>query len=215
MLELITGVISEIVLEKVELMTLRPGATRLWGRRLALFLLFVGTSGCGGGTPLPAEDPSRMTIRLTSSAFKDGGVIPKLYTCDGVDRSPPLEWSDVPGSAHSLVLICDDPDAPRGTWSHWVVYNMAPQVKTLKSGLPPDVQLKLEGDLSALQGKNDFGKIGYGGPCPPRGTHRYFFRLYAIDTLLDLGPTPTRSTVLRAIEGHIVAEGRLMGTYAR
>ena len=118
-------------------------------------------------------------------------------------------------SARSLVLICDDPDAPVGTWSHWVVYNMAPQATSLGEGIAPGGAAQAQGDLSARQGKNDFGKIGYGGPCPPRGTHRYFFRLYAIDTLLDLSAIATRSTVLRAIEGHILAEGRLMGKYSR
>ncbi len=196
-------------------MTLRTGVTLPWGRRLSLFLLFIGTAGCGGGAPLPAEDPSRMTLRLTSSAFQDGGMIPRMYTCDGADRSPPLEWSGVPGSARSLALICDDPDAPGGTWSHWVVLNLAPQARTLVEGIAPGELLKLEGDRSAQQGKNDFGKIGYGGPCPPRGTHRYFFRLYALDTVLDPGAGVTRSTVLRTIEGHIMAEGQLMGTYSR
>jgi Raf kinase inhibitor-like YbhB/YbcL family protein len=171
--------------------------------------------GCGREAPLPAEDASRMTLRLTSAAFQEGGMIPKTYTCDGTDRSPQLEWSGIPGSARSLALICDDPDAPGGTWSHWVVFNLAPQAATLDEGAALGDTLKLGGDLTARQGKNDFGKMGYGGPCPPSGTHRYFFRLYAIDRLLDTDAVATRSTVLRAIEGHIVAEGRLMGKYSR
>ena len=196
-------------------MTLQPGTIQPWGRRVSLFLLFVGTAGCGGGAPLPVEDPSRMTLHLTSAAFQDGGMIPKRYSCDGTDESPPLEWTGVPNSARSLALICDDPDAPAGTWSHWVVYNMAPQATKLGGGIAPAELLQLDGDLSARQSKNDFGKIGYGGPCPPRGTHRYYFRLYALDTMLDPGAGMTRSTVLRAIAGHIVAEGRLMGKYSR
>jgi len=196
-------------------MTLRIDVTRSRSLRLSLFLLFVGVAGCGGEAPLPAEDPSRMTLRLTSAAFQDEGMIPRTYTCDGSDQSPPLEWSGVPEKARSLALICDDPDAPGGTWSHWVIYNMAPQARMLGEGLAPTEQLKLEGDLSARQGKNDFGKIGYGGPCPPRGTHRYFFRLYALETELDPGAGATRSTVLRAMDGHIIAEGRLMGKYSR
>ena len=193
-------------------MALSSGVTR----RLSLFMLFLGTMGCGGtGAPLPAEDPGRMTLRLTSAAFQDGGMIPKTYTCDGSDRSPPLEWTGVPEEARSLALICDDPDAPGGTWSHWVVYNMAPQARTLGEGIAPAERFELEGGLSVRQGKNDFGKIGYGGPCPPRGTHRYFFRLYALDIEIDPGAGATRSTVLQAIDRHIVAEGRLMGKYSR
>jgi Raf kinase inhibitor-like YbhB/YbcL family protein len=163
-----------------------------------------------------------MTIRLTSPAFAEGGMIPKPYTCDGADKSPPLEWSGVPASARSLALICDDPDAPAGTWSHWVLFDLPPSTKSLEEGIAADLQAKLvskpagqEPQVSVRQGKNDFGKIGYGGPCPPGGTHRYFFRLYALDAPLDLEPGATRSSVLKAITGHVVAEGRLMGKYSR
>ncbi len=186
---------------------------RMWLRgfvRGTLLLVLVVAAGCGGSAPLPAEDPSRLTIRLTSPAFAEGGMIPKEYTCDGADRSPPLEWTGVPRSARSLALICDDPDAPMGTWSHWVIHDLPPDTTSLAEGISPD-----SGPLASKQGKNDFGKIGYGGPCPPRGTHRYFFRLYALDAPLNLGSTATRATVLKAVAGHILAEGRLMGKYSR
>jgi Raf kinase inhibitor-like YbhB/YbcL family protein len=124
-----------------------------------------------------------------------------------------------------LALICDDPDAPLGTWSHWVVFNLAPGVRALNEGIPPEATIapavaatpeSADGKPpKARQGTNDFGKIGYGGPCPPGGTHRYFFRLYALDIQLELGSSTTRSQVLKAIEGHILAEGRLMGKYKR
>ncbi len=178
-------------------------------------------AGCSGGK-LPADDPSRLTIRLSSPAFNEGGMIPKEFTCDGADRSPPLEWSSVPESAKALVLICDDPDAPAGTWSHWVVVDLSPETSSLPAGIgteatkPQEAKSDAGAPLPVLrQGKNDFGKIGYGGPCPPSGTHRYFFRIYAIDKRTDLDATSGRSAALKAIEGHIVAEGRLMGRYAR
>jgi Raf kinase inhibitor-like YbhB/YbcL family protein len=163
-----------------------------------------------------------LTIRLTSQAFSEGGMIPKEFTCDGVDRSPPLEWSGVPESAKSLVLLCDDPDAPVGTFSHWVVVDLPPETRSLAAGISSASTKPLEPKSVAgaatpivRQGKNEFGKIGYGGPCPPSGTHRYIFRLYALDKRTDLDAGANRSAALKAIEGHILAEGRLMGKYAR
>jgi Raf kinase inhibitor-like YbhB/YbcL family protein len=189
-----------------------------------LLMLSLST-GCGLSDPLPPDVPGRLTIALHSSRFANDGKIPKAYTCDGSDQSPPLEWSGIPQSARALALICDDPDAPAGTWSHWVVFNLPVQIKGLKEGVPPDDTVPvatMEGSdpaakdlLPARQGKNDFGKVGYGGPCPPSGTHRYFFRLYALDTALDLNSTATRTDVFKAIEGHILAEGRLIGQYQR
>jgi Raf kinase inhibitor-like YbhB/YbcL family protein len=183
------------------------------------------SSGCWRTDSLPAEDPARVTIQLRSPAFADGGMIPRAFTCDGADRSPPLEWSGVPAAARSLALVCDDPDAPMGTWSHWVVFNLSPRIKALKEGVPRDETLPagaIEGPVAgdeiaakARQGRNDFKKIGYGGPCPPSGTHRYYFRLYALDNELALGPTATRADVFKAITGHILAEGRLVGKYQR
>jgi Raf kinase inhibitor-like YbhB/YbcL family protein len=173
-------------------------------------VVLVGTSGCGGGAQAPDLDPSKMTIHLTSPAFADGAMIPKQFTCDGANHSPPLEWTSVPGAARSLALICEDPDAPMGTWSHWVVHDLPPETTKLEAGASPD-----SGPLANHQGKNDFGKIGYGGPCPPSGTHRYVFRLYALDKQLNPGSAATRAMVLKAIAGHILAEGRLIGKYAR
>ena len=155
-----------------------------------------------------------MTIRLTSPAFADGGMIPKAYTCDGEDRSPHLAWTGVPPRARSLALICDDPDAPLGTWSHWVLFNLAPEVASLREGLARDDPVGLEAGTTARQGKNDFGKTGYGGPCPPSGTHRYRFRIFALDAMLELKAGATRNSLLKAVEGHVLAHGLLTGKYA-
>ena len=166
-------------------------------------LALLASPGCGHTDPLPADDPGRLTIKLSSLQFPDGGMIPKTFTCDDAGRSPPLEWSGVPTSARSLALICDDPDAPMGTWSHWVIFNLPPETKMLKEGIPPEETIALiEGNESAArarQGHNDFKKIGYGGPCPPGGTHRYFFRLYALDSELSLTSTATRRRRARGI----------------
>ena len=183
------------------------------------FLALMASPGCGNTDRLPPDEPGRLTIMLGSSAFPNGGMIPKTFTCDGADRSPPLEWSGIPASARSLALICDDPDAPMGTWSHWVLFDLPPETKSLNEGIPAEESIAVaagtESAGKARQGKNDFKKIGYGGPCPPSGTHRYFFRLYALDAELKLTSTANRADVLEAIKGHIVAEGRLMGKYQR
>lgn len=164
----------------------------------------------------PPKDTKLMTIKITSSAFESGSTIPKLYTCDDKNVSPPLSWTGVPAEAKSLALVCDDPDAPRGIWSHWVLIGIDPRVSEIDSGIEPAERVALKPGIDpAFQGKNDFGKIGYGGPCPPSGTHRYYFRLYALDRTLDLKPGATRAEVLKAIEGRILAEGELMGKYAR
>ena len=155
--------------------------------------------------------PQNAGLKLTSSAFKEGEGIPRGYTCDGANVSPSLEWAGVPKSAKTMAIIADDPDAPAGTWVHWVLYNLpadglglienTPQTETLRGG--------------GVQGKNDFGKVGYGGPCPPSGTHRYFFKFYAIDSELPLQPGATKAEVEKAMEGHIVGQAQLMGTYHR
>ncbi len=194
----------------------------LWIGPAAISLVLSSSPGCGdGGTTLPAVNPGAQTIRLTSPAFAEGAMIPREFTCDGTDSSPPLEWAGVPQAARSLVLICDDPDAPGGTWSHWVLYDLAPGITSLDQGVATDPAVTLEPKavvkqpgLTASQGKNDFGKIGYGGPCPPRGVHRYFFRLYALDQRTELAPGATRTAVFKAIAGHILANGYLMGKYA-
>ena len=162
------------------------------------------------------DDPKRLTINLTSTAFSEGVTIPRVYTCDGKDISPPLAWSGVPEATRSLALICDDPDAPRGTWTHWVLYDLPADVTQLQEGIPPHEQVVLgPGGAAARQGRNDFGKVGYGGPCPPGGTHRYFFRLYALDDRPELGAGATKERLVGAMQGHVLAEGRLMGTYSR
>ena len=157
------------------------------------------------------EKEVAMGIQLTSSAFKEGEPIPSKYTCDGQDISPPLKWSNLPEGTKSLALISDDPDAPMGTWIHWVIYNIPPTVTELEQGVPTSKELPNR----AKQGINDFRKIGYGGPCPPSGTHRYFFKLYALDSELNLAPGATKNNLLNAMEGHILGMGQLMGIYLR
>jgi Raf kinase inhibitor-like YbhB/YbcL family protein len=153
-----------------------------------------------------------MNVTVTSSAFREGETIPKQYTGDGKDVSPPLKWEGVPEDTRTLALICDDPDAPRGIWVHWVLFNLPGDLGQLNEGIPVNKVLA----NNARQGKNDFGKIGYGGPAPPRGKpHRYFFKLYALDTPLDLQPGATKDQVVAAMQGHILAEGQLMGQYSR
>ena len=153
-----------------------------------------------------------MSIEVTSTAFQQGMTIPKQYTGDGVDQSPPLRWSEPPAGTKSLALICDDPDAPSGTWVHWVLFNLPIQPRELEEGVPTTVKLP----SAATQGKNDFGNIGYGGPAPPKGkAHRYFFKLYALGVAVDLAPGATKDQLEHAMTGHILAEGQLMGTYKR
>jgi Raf kinase inhibitor-like YbhB/YbcL family protein len=180
------------------------------------------TAGARAGPPgvilAQAESQKGLgaTIRLESAAFKDGGTIPKAHTCDGRGTSPPLAWSGVPEAARSLALIVEDPDAPGGTFTHWVLFDVPPGTKGLGEGIPPEGEVRLTpAGAAARQGRNDFGKLGYGGPCPPRGTHRYVFLLYALDAPLNLKPGATRDDLLRAMKGHILAEGRLMGRYSR
>jgi Raf kinase inhibitor-like YbhB/YbcL family protein len=152
-----------------------------------------------------------MGIELTSKAFKNGEMIPKVYTCDGEDMSPALSWGSVPEGSESISIICDDPDSPIGTWVHWVVYNIPPDIRELKENITPERQIENGG----IQGMNDFKKIGYGGPCPHSGTHRYFFKIYALDTKVELEPGATKSHLLISMEGHILDKGDLMGKYSR
>lgn len=152
-----------------------------------------------------------MTIKITSTAFTEGDMIPKQYTCDAEDVSPDLTWTGVPEGTKSLALICDDPDAPMGTWVHWVLFNLPPDISELHAEIPSKKTLK----NNARHGKNDFGKFGYGGPCPPSGTHRYFFKLYALDTVINLKSGITKAQLLEAMKGHILDEGQLLGRYKR
>lgn len=153
-----------------------------------------------------------MAFQITSSAFEEGGTIPTKYTCDGPDLSPPLKWSGAPERTKSFALICDDPDAPMGTWVHWVIYNIPGEATGLPEGVSADRTL----ESGAKQGLTDFKRVGYGGPCPPRGpVHRYYFKLYAVDSVLELEPGVKKKDLLRAIDGHILGEAQLMGRYGR
>ena len=187
--------------------------------RIGLMLGVLVLPACGRSPSTEsvlADDMERMTIRLQSPAFVNGGTIPKLYTCDGKDLSPPLSWSGVPESARSLALICDDPDAPRGTWTHWLILDIPAGARELPEGVAPQERVDLAGGQEpARQGKNDFGKVGYGGPCPPGGTHHYVFRIYAVDSRWKQGSALTREGALKAVKGHVLAEGRLTGLYSR
>ena len=167
--------------------------------------------------PVPAAAPegSSMTMTLVSAAWAQDGAIPTRFTCDGANVSPPLAWSNAPAGTKSLALVVSDPDAPdpaapKMTWVHWVLYNLPPDSKALREaiaskGLPP----------GTLEGSNDWGKTGYGGPCPPIGRHRYVHTLYALDTILPDLVRPTRARLLAAMEGHVLASVELIGTYQR
>jgi Raf kinase inhibitor-like YbhB/YbcL family protein len=153
-----------------------------------------------------------MNLELTSTAFREGQSIPKQYTGDGRNVSPPLRWRDPPTGTKSLALVVEDPDAPRGIWTHWVLFNLPAASRELGEGVPPKAALP----DGTVQGINDFGAVGYGGPAPPPGKpHRYLFKLYALDTPLNLGPRTTRPQLLKAMDRHVLAEGQLMGTYSR
>jgi Raf kinase inhibitor-like YbhB/YbcL family protein len=152
-----------------------------------------------------------MSIQLTSSAFESGGWIPSKYTCDGEDISPPLEWSGTPEGTRSFALIVDDPDAPVGTWDHWVLYNLPAESNALEEGISKTAKSSAGG----LRGLNSWRQLGYGGPCPPTGTHRYFFRLYALDAMLDLTFGAAKAQLTAAMAGHVLAQTELMGLYRR
>lgn len=153
-----------------------------------------------------------MTIQITSPAFAEGQPIPDQYTCAGLDVSPPLAWTNAPAGTKSFALIADDPDAPMGTWVHWVIYDLPPTATALAEGTPQSSQLP----DGSKQGINDFRRTGYGGPCPPPGKpHRYFFEIYALDTKLNLKAGATKRELLKAMNRHVLAEGQLMGTFQR
>jgi len=153
-----------------------------------------------------------MSFAVNSTAFANGGAIPGRYTCSGEDVSPALSWNDVPAGTHSLALIAEDPDAPGGTWTHWIIWNLPAQATSLPEGVPASETL----DNGARQGRNDFRRIGYGGPCPPPGKpHRYFFNLYALDAALNLKPGAARNELERAMKGHVLSKAEWMGKYGR
>jgi len=161
---------------------------------LAIALVALASFAAGGAK-----------MKITSSAFQEGGNIPSKFTCDGVDSSPPLQIAEIPSSAKSLALIVDDPDAPSGLFTHWIVWNISPQTNEIAEGSAP----------KGVQGTSDFGKLGYGGPCPPPGTHRYYFKIFALDRDLNLPSGTKRNQLDAAIKGHVVAQAELMGRYSR
>ncbi|MCF7871382.1 MAG: YbhB/YbcL family Raf kinase inhibitor-like protein [Candidatus Omnitrophica bacterium] len=151
-------------------------------------------------------------LNLKSSVFENGGYIPGRYSCEGKNYSPPLAWDDLPRGVKSFVLIVDDPDAPAGIWVHWVVYNIPASLEKLEE----NIDKKKIDSLGAEQGKNDFGQIGYNGPCPPAGpAHKYSFKLYALDREVQAGPAATKSELIERMQGHIIAETKLSGFYQR
>jgi Raf kinase inhibitor-like YbhB/YbcL family protein len=161
--------------------------------------------------PPVQEGGSDMAFELISTALAHGESIPRRYTCDGEDISPPLQWSDPPAGTQSFALTFDDPDAPAGTWTHWALYNIPADASALPEGVPADAELP----DGSLNGENSWRRMGYGGPCPPGGTHRYVFHLYALDTALDLEAGAGEKQLLQAMEGHILAQAELMGPYTR
>jgi Raf kinase inhibitor-like YbhB/YbcL family protein len=169
---------------------------------LSMWCIVIAGQGEGG---------KKMNIVVGSPAFSSMQPIPSKYTCDGADISPAINWENIPAAAKSIVLICDDPDAPVGDWVHWVCYDIPPTV----TGLPENVAKADTIALGGTQGLTDFHRIGYGGPCPPGGTHRYFFKVYALDTMLHYAAGKTKKEIEKAIKGHILAQGELVGVYSR
>ena len=190
---------------------------------LCLGCLILAVGGCGSAssptsTPVPTapttqpDEKERATaFGLTSPAFGAGESIPSRYTCDGNDISPPLQWTDPPVGAQGFAIIADDPDASGGTWVHWVLYNIPADKRDLPEAVPPNAELT----DGSFNGQNSWTRLGYGGPCPPGGTHRYFFKLYALDTVLELNSGEDKAGLLAAMEGHILAQTELMGTYSK
>lgn len=152
-----------------------------------------------------------MDIQITSPAFKNQEMIPAKYTCDGQNISPPLEFTNIPEDTRTLALIVEDPDAPMGTFTHWITYNMPPDIAELPEALPDDETLM----NGARQGINDFDRIGYGGPCPPKGTHRYYFRIYALNAVIDSTSMVNKQDIWEKMQGQIITAGELMGKYKR
>jgi Raf kinase inhibitor-like YbhB/YbcL family protein len=179
-------------------------------RNINLFIGLIALvlcTGCKKEQIAPeVKGGTEMSVQIKSTAFKEGDTIPRVYTCDDRNISPPLSWTGVPQGSTSLVLIMDDPDAPSGTFDHWILFNLPPDL----TGLSQDNQ------GVGTEGKNSFGRVGYGGPCPPRGSnHRYFFKLYALDTDVVLKAGARKAEVEHAMEGHILAHGQLMARYGR
>lgn len=173
---------------------------------ILIIILLLLVSGCSS---TPSEDPAEptpvMTMRVTSTVFEEGGEIPEQYTCDGEDISPPLLWSGGPEETESFAIVVEDPDAPGGTFTHWVVYNLS-----------ADRTRFIEGEQAGQIGANDFHNLGYRGPCPPPGApHRYYFKVFALDSMLNLRPGASVKILSEAMQGHVLAQGQLMGVYGR
>jgi Raf kinase inhibitor-like YbhB/YbcL family protein len=173
---------------------------------IGLTILII-LSACNSNRVAPASEREvDMSIQILSTAFKEGETIPRIYTCDDQNISPPLSWTGVPQGSLSLALIIEDPDAPSGTFDHWILFNLPPDLSSLSQD-SRDV---------GTEGKNGFGQVGYGGPCPPRGSnHRYYIKLYALDTDVVLNAGATKAQVIKAMQGHIIAQGQMMAHYGR
>jgi Raf kinase inhibitor-like YbhB/YbcL family protein len=188
-------------------------------RPLSILVLVAAAAGVSllarnwsRGSPIAAQGVSSMAFTISSVSFPNGGDIPRKFTCDGADVSPELSWTQPPAGTGSFALIADDPDAPVGTWTHWVIYDLPPATSSLLEGVSKVDELPSGG----RQGRNDFRKIGYGGPCPPPGkAHRYFFKLYALDRLLGLKPGSTKQELEHAMQNHILGNAEWMGKYQR
>jgi Raf kinase inhibitor-like YbhB/YbcL family protein len=179
---------------------------------LVLPFAFAACLALDSGCTSYSQRGAPMSLELKSPDFAAGSTIPKQFTCEGADISPALAWNAPPLATQSFALIADDPDAPVGTWVHWVIFNLPANLRNLSQNFPKSEQ-SADG---SLQGRNDFGKIGYGGPCPPSGKpHRYFFKLYALDAKLNLKPGVFKKDLERAMQGHILAQGEYMGRYSR
>lgn len=181
-----------------------------WG--IPMLVIAAGLCGCSRAGALQAEHPQEAEFQVASAAFKPGEEIPKEFTCEGKDISPELRWTRPPRGTRSFVLIVEDPDAPSGTWIHWVVYDLPARVRALPGNVPKQAEVPGGG----VQGRNDFGRLGYGGPCPPPGgAHRYYFKLYALDAMLRLRPGAKKEEVLRLARRHVLGEAQLMARFRR
>lgn len=175
-----------------------------WFSMLLFFFIVILTIGS-------MDLNGRNEMKITSNAFQNECMIPDKYTCKGQDISPSLKWEGAPPGTKSFVIICDDPDAPVGTWDHWLLFNIPASVTELNENIPDLPELA----NGIRQGKNSWGRTDYGGPCPPSGTHRYFFKLFALDAMLDLKPGADKKQIMRAMEGHILGKAELMGKFKK
>ena len=185
-------------------------------KKIVLLVVLAGAllvSGCGRSSEQGSDSTQEvpMSLSISSPAFKAGASIPAVYSCRGKDISPALSWGEPPAGTQSFALIMDDPDAPAGIWVHWVLYNIPAAARSLPEAVPSDAQLA----DGSLQGRNSGRALGYNGPCPPSGTHRYFFKLYALDAPVSLRSGAGKEDLLKAMQGHILGQGELMGTFSR